>query len=138
MITDANGIPLAVKTTPANIHDGTMAIEMLDAIPPIRGQCGRPLRRPYAYQGDRAYGWQNNIDAVRIRGVIPELARPQDVSHGSGLGKTRYVVERTLSWFNNHRRLRLCYEKTGPLFDAFHQLASVLICFNIIVFENTL
>lgn len=115
-------------TTPANVPDGQMAIPMLDAIPPIRGCPGRPPFRPGALQGDRAYGWEKNIRATRQRGVRPQLARPQDQTHGSGLGRTRWVVESSLSWFNNHRRLRLCYERSQESLLGFHQLAAVLIC----------
>ena len=114
--------------TPANVPDGKMAIPLLDSIPPIQGPRGRPRLRPGVYQGDRAYGWAENIRATRARGVRSELARPQDATHGSGLGRTRWVVEGTLSWFNNHRRLRLCYERSGQSLLAFHQLAAALIC----------
>ena len=46
------------------------------------------------------------------------------------LDKIRWVVEAALSWFNNHRRLRMCSEKTGAHFLAFHQLAAAMIYFN--------
>jgi len=114
--------------TPANVPDGEVAILLLDSIPPIQGPRGRPRFRPDVFQGDRAYGWDKNMRATRARGVRPELARPQDDTHGSGLGRTRWVVEGSLSWFNNHRRLRLCYERSGESLLAFHQLAAVLIC----------
>ena len=52
-----------------------------------------------------------------------------DACDGTGLGRIRWVVEAVLSWFNNHRRLRMCYERTGAHFLAFHQLAAALICF---------
>lgn len=105
-----------------------MTVDLLDAIPPIQGPRGRPRFRPDVIQGDRAYGWQSNIDAVHARGVRSKLARPRDQTHGSGLGKTRYVVEAALSWFNNHRRIRFCYERSGESFQAFNELAAVLIC----------
>jgi transposase len=114
--------------TPANVPDGEVAIVLLDSIPPIQGPRGRPRFRPDIFQGDRAYGWDKNILATRVRGVRPELARPQDDTHGSGLGRTRWVVEGSLSWFNNHRRLRLCYERSEESLLALHQLAAVLIC----------
>lgn len=126
-MTDAKGTPLVVKTTPANVNDGTPAIELLDAIPPIQGKRGRPRRRPDAFQGDRAYGSSQNIAETKKRGVKPLLARPR-TGHGSGLGKHRYVVERTLAWFGNRRRIKLCYEKTGKHFQAFHDLTAALIC----------
>ena len=133
LITDANGVPLAVEVTPANVVDGAMAIELLDIIPPIAGCVGRPIRKPLAYQGDRGYGWQSNIDEVERRGIVSELARPSDDTHGSGLGVTRWVVEAALSWFNNFRRLRICYERTKESFQALHDLAAALICWNKLV-----
>jgi transposase len=103
-------------------------VDLLDAIPPIRGKVGRPVRRPKAYFGDRAYGWKVNIDAVRERGIECQLARPQDKTHGSGLGKKRWVVEAAFSWMNNFRRLRVCYERTREHWLAFNKLAAGLIC----------
>jgi transposase len=119
-----------VRTTPANVLDGTLAVPLLDAIPPLPGVRGRPRFRPERFQGDRAYGWETNLAATRARGVTPELARPMEQGHGSGLGRTRYVVERTLAWFGHCRRLKLCYEKHGEFFQAFHELAAALLCAN--------
>lgn len=117
-----------MQTTPANVNDGKLAIELLDAIPPVTGRRGRPRFRPDAFQGDAGYGWQKNIEATEARGVTAQLAHPMNKEHGSGLGTTRYVVERTLSWFPHFRRLRHCYEKTGEHLQAFHELAAALIC----------
>ena len=129
-MTDAEGTPLVVRTTPANVPDGKMALPLLDAIPPIPGPRGRPRFRPARFQGDRGYGWAKNIAGTRSRGVRSELARPHEEMHGSGLGRTRYVVERTLAWFGHCRRLKLCYEKHGKFFQAFHDLAAALLCAN--------
>ena len=46
LITDAQGIPLATTLTGANRHDLTQLLPLVEAIPPIRGQRGRPRRRP--------------------------------------------------------------------------------------------
>ena len=129
MVTDAHGTPLTVQTTPANVPDGQLAIPLLDSIPPIQGPRGRPRFRPGVYQGDHAYGWAENISETRSRRVRSALAKPQDHEHGSGLGKTRWVVEGGLSWFNNYRRLRLCYERLAEHFQGFHELAAALICY---------
>ena len=125
-MTDAHGSPLAVKTTPANVNDGQMAIPLIDAMPPIPGRRGRPREKPDVLLGDRAYGTAKNIEACRRRGITPMLARPR-TEHGSGLGILRYVVESCMSWFSNFRRLKLCYERTGEHFQAFHELAAALI-----------
>lgn len=115
-------------------------MDLLDAIPCIRGKVGRPVHRPKAYLGDRAYGWKVNIDAVRERGIRCQLARPQDKTHGSGLGKTRWVVEAAFSWMNNFRRLRVCYERTRAHWLGLNKLAAGLICwrkvFRALAMEN--
>jgi len=131
-VTDADGVPLVVRTGPANQPDAQLALEMLDAIPPCGGQRGRPQRRPKAFQGDGAYGIKAIIAAVARRRVCSLLAPygTARTTHGSGLGKTRYVVERSLSWMSNFRRLKLCYERFGEHFQAFHELAACLICAN--------
>jgi len=123
---------LVVETGPANQPDGKRAVALLDKLPAVAGRRGRPRRKPKVFQGDAAYGTEANIREVVKRGIRPLLS-PYGNSkrqHGSGLGKTRYVIERTLSWFGNFRRLKFCYERTGEHFQAFHELAASLICLN--------
>ena len=105
---------------------------MLDAIPPCGGSKGRPRRRPKVFPGDGAYGIKAIIAAVVQRrvGALLEPYGKAWKEHGSGLGKTRYVVEWSLSWMGNFRRLKLCYEQFGEHFQAFHELAACLICAN--------
>lgn len=127
-MTDAEGVPLVVKTTRANVNDCTVAIELLDAIPGIPGAGpGRPRFRPAIYLGDHIYGTKANIAQTERRGVYSLLGEPRG-GHGSGLGKLRYVVERSLAWFGNFRRIKVCYERSGEHFQAMHDLAAALIC----------
>lgn len=131
MLTDAQGIPLVVRTTPANIRDDQVALPLVVNMPPIAGPRGRPRTKPKALQGDAGYGSAVLADLIKWLGIKPLLTplaktRP----HRSGLGKTRYVVERTLSWFGNFRRLKLCYERSGVHFQAFHELAAAILCAN--------
>ncbi|HVS69819.1 MAG TPA: transposase [Phycisphaerae bacterium] len=107
-MTEAAGLPLVVKTGPANPRDEKMLLPLLDALPKVPGPHGRPREKPDALLADRGYGFPWTISAVKARGIIPLIA-PRGSPHGSGLGKFRYVVERTLSWFTNFRRLRLCF-----------------------------
>jgi transposase len=127
VLTDARGVPLVVITTPANVHDSQPAIGLLAAMPRIPGPRGRPREKPDVALGDRAYGTPQNIAACRARGILPLLARI-GADHGSGFGTLRWVVESCLAWFGHCRRLKLCYEKTGEHFQAFHDLAAALIC----------
>ena len=129
MISDAKGLPLLVQTTPANVRDEQPLLKMVEALPPIQGPRGRPRRKPKALMGDRGYGFPWIIAAVLALGITSLLA-PRGSDHGSGLGKRRYVIEQTLAAYGNFRRIKLCYERTGVHFQAFHELASCLICAN--------
>lgn len=120
-----------MDVTAANVNDTTPAIDLLDAIPGIRGRRGRRRKRPDCFQGDRAYGSASNRRACWVRGIRPLLASP-GMPHGSGLGKTRWVIERTQAWFTQFRRLRVCYERTYESTIAFHLVASVMIIWNVI------
>ena len=55
MLTDANGIPLAVILTEANRHDVTQLLPLVEKIPRVKGKPGAPRCRPHQVQGDRAY-----------------------------------------------------------------------------------
>jgi transposase len=60
---------------------------------------------------------------------VPWLAK-RNTEHRSGLGRWRWVVERTFAWLNQFRRLRIRYEKRADIHEAFLSLGSVLICWN--------
>jgi transposase len=127
ILSDAQGVPLSVILTEANRHDVTQLLPLIDAIPPIAGQRGRPLRRPRIAQGDRAYDSQPHRKVLRARGIKPLLAR-RYTEHGSGLGVTRWVIERTIAWLHQFRRLRVRYERLPEIHEAFLKLGCAMIC----------
>lgn len=126
-ITDAQGIPLAVRLSAANANDITQLLPVVDAIPPIRGQVGRPRRRPRQLYADRGYDSNAHRQALRDRSITPQIAR-RSTRRGSGLGLYRWVVERTLSWLHQFRRLRIRFERYACIHRAFLSLACSLIC----------
>ncbi len=130
MISDKEGLPLVVWTTPANVPDQEVFLAMLDSMPPIKMPSGQWRYKPDATLGDRAYGTKDIIAEVVERRVQSLLASRGSNVHGSGLGKVRYVIERTLSWIGNYRRLKLCYETTGAHWQAMNELAACTICAN--------
>jgi hypothetical protein len=48
-------------------------------------------------------------------------------SHGSGLGRYRWVVERAFAWLHGFRRLRIRWEPRADIHEAFLKLAYCLI-----------
>ncbi|WP_429548031.1 IS5 family transposase [Paraburkholderia youngii] len=127
LITEAQGIPLAVILTGANRHDVTQLHALVDAIRPIAGKRGRPLSKPRIVQGDRGYDHDKYRRPLHAAGIATEIARRGE-PHGSGLGKTRWVVERTISWLHNFRRLRIRFERLAFIHEAFMKLACCIIC----------
>lgn len=89
-----------------------------------------------AIVGDAAYGFVHIVPQVIARCIVPLLAprkqpgRQEPVVHGSGLGKVRYVVERTIGWLASFRRIAQCYERTGNAWQAFNELACCIVCCN--------
>ncbi|MEW2163855.1 IS5 family transposase [Streptomyces sp. NPDC007084] len=127
LITDRHGTPLSVSLTGGNRHDVTQLIPLLDAIPHIRGARGRPRHRPKRLFGDRGYDYAKYRRLIRARGITPKVAR-KGTAHGSGLGKTRWVVERTFAWLHQFKRLRIRYEVRADLHLGLLQLACSIIC----------
>ena len=128
LLVDANGTPLAARLTAANRHDITQLIPMVDAIPPVRGRAGRPLRRPIRLVADRGYDAEDRCRRpLRERGITPLIARRGD-PHGSGLGVWRYVVEQTIALLHQFRRLRTRFDRRDDVHEAFMDLALCVIC----------
>lgn len=131
-VVDGGGVPLAATTTGGYVPDVSELEAVVDAIPPVRGRRGRPRRRPRQLFGDRAYDSDPHRQRMRRRGIRPRFAR-RNTEHGSGLGKFRWVVERTLGRFHRFGRLRLRTDRTPAIHQAFLTLASCLICFRILM-----
>ncbi|WP_143169521.1 transposase, partial [Paraburkholderia terricola] len=100
---------------------------LVQAIPHIRGKRGRPLHKPQIVQGDRGYSSEPHRQRLRERGITPVLAKIGS-PHGSGLGKTRWQVERSIAWLHSFRRLKIRYERYAHIHEAFLSLACALIC----------
>ncbi|MFF7756066.1 IS5 family transposase [Streptomyces sp. NPDC007971] len=127
LIVDRHGTPLAVSLTGGNRHDITQLIPLLDAIPRIRGVRGPPRNRPRRLFADRGYDYDKYRHLLRKRGIRPLIAR-RGVAHGSGLGGTRWVVERTFAWLHQFKRLRVRYEQRADLHQGLLELACSIIC----------
>lgn len=127
IVTDAQGIPLAVTITGSNVPDIKEMLHVVDAIPNVHGKVGHPRKRPDVLYGDRAYDSEPHRRALKRRGICPQLAH-RCTEHGSGLGIYRWVVERTGSWLHSFRKLRLRTDRAPGIHEAFVALASSLIC----------
>ena len=121
-----------VQTGPANQRDDGKAEDLLDAFPLLTdGATGVTHALPPALMGDRGYGFPYLIAIVLLYGIASLLSpRGKDKPHGSGLGKQRWVVERTMSWWTHFRRINFCYERKGGHFQGLHEFAACVVCAN--------
>jgi transposase len=92
-------------------------IDLLDHVPPVRGRVGRPRRRPERLLADRGYDHDKHRRLVRRRGIKPVIACRQ-TEHGSGLGRDRWVVERTFGWLHNRRRLLIRTDRRDDIHES--------------------
>lgn len=113
--------------TGANRHDVTQLIPLVDAIPPIKGKPGAPLRKPKEVMGDRAYDDDNRRMTLSCRSIATAIAR-RGQPHGSGLGIFRYVAEQTIALLHQFRRLRTRFDKRDDIHEAFMDLGCSMIC----------
>ncbi|MFF5114153.1 IS5 family transposase [Streptosporangium sp. NPDC000509] len=127
VITDGNGIPLAVSLGGGNRNDILQLMPLIEAIPPVRGKVGKSRRRPKALYADRAYDHDRYRRQLREKRIEPIIAR-RGTPHGSGLGVHRWVVEQTLALLHWFRRLRIRWEIRDDIHEAFMILASAIIC----------
>jgi transposase len=127
LLCDATGTPLAVSLTGGNRNDVTQLLPLIDGIEPVKGRRGRPRQRPDRLLADRAYDHDKYRRELRARGIQPLIAR-RETEHGSGLGRRRWVVERTFAWLHGFRRLRTRYERLPELHQAFLDLGCAVIC----------
>jgi len=130
VVVDGHGVPLKVELSGANKNDVMKLIPLTASLPAVRGKPGHPRSRPDALYADRAYDSEPARRILRWLGIEPFLAK-RNTEHGSGLGRIRYVVERTISWLHQKRRLRVRYDRRKDIQLGFLTLAAGMICFNV-------
>jgi transposase len=138
-VVERNGVPLAVTLSGANVHDSLLLEETVDAIPTLRlphRQRGRPRKRPVKLHADKGYDYPRCRQALRARSIVPRIAR-RGIESSERLGRYRWVVERTLSWLNRFRRLKVRYERRGDIHQGFLTLGCSLICWKVLRNERS-
>ena len=120
MVVEAKGIPLGAIAAPANRHDSPLLEETLDTMEVV-GE----LPERMSVHLDRGY------DSKRTRERLRELGLGWEIS---GKGKpapfwatNRWVVERTNSWSNAHKKLLWCTERVGRVIDFWLAFSGIII-----------
>jgi IS5 family transposase len=118
---DASGIPLGVVTAGANRHDSPLLSPTLDAAREAMVE----LPDGASVHLDRAYDSKVSRRLLEERGlvgVISEKGKRAPLTAG-----LRWVVERTNSWHNAHKKLVWCTERDGRVIDFWVAFSDVVI-----------
>jgi putative transposase len=140
MLTDGNGIPLAVVVDGANRNDDKLLAATLDEIVVARPASEEEELREHLCL-DAGYDSKAVREEVDSRGYEAHI-RPRRKEcehyyyyyyyhhHHPGAKARRWVVERTHSWLNRSRRLLVRWEKKPENYLAFVQLACAQLIFS--------
>ena len=118
---DSEGIPLATITAPANRHDSPLLGETLEPLEELLGSMPKQL----SVHLDRAYDSEATCKRLEDRGldaVISERGKPAPLQ-----ATKRWVVERTSSWHNAHKKLVWCTERRRRVIDFWIAFSEVVI-----------
>ena len=118
---DADGIPLGFATAPANRHDSPLLGETMDSMEEILGALPEPVR----VHLDR--GYDSDLTRKRLAerdliGVISKKGKSAPLQ-----ATNRWVVERTNSWQNAHKKLVWCTEREGRVIDFWVAFSNAIV-----------
>ncbi len=117
---DADGIPLGSIIAPANRHDSPLLSETLDTVKTLGS-----LPEPANVHLDRGYDsdlTRERLEERALIGVISEKGKPAPLQ-----ATKRWVVERTNSWNNAHKKLVWCTERRGRVIDFWVAFSNAII-----------
>lgn len=127
VLVDARGLPVAVDTASATPHESKLVQGLFDFM--------LTSEPPERVVGDRAFDSDALDEALAEDGV--ELIsphrknrRPENITQdGRPLRRytRRFTVERTISWFQNFRRLCIRWEKSSLFFRGYLHLACSIL-----------
>ena len=132
LLIDGNGTPLEVDVTAGQVHDSQRLEPILTKVR-VRQKRGRPKSRPKRLAGDKGY----SSGAIRrflkdrgIEAIIPhkenEKARHDpEVEFDKETYKRRSIVEQSIGWLKECRRIGTRFEKLAINFKAMVKLAMI-------------
>ena len=133
---DGKGLPLAIVTEAANVSEFKLALTAMDAIA-VEKRPHHPKKRPAQLVADKGYDSKKirtELLKRRIKPFIPKRRKrgqkeePAYNKTVENMYKTRWIVERTNAWMQNYRRITVRWDKLADSYEAFVELACILIC----------
>ncbi|WP_228052232.1 IS5 family transposase [Nodosilinea sp. LEGE 07298] len=133
ILTDGQGIPLAIVVAPANRHDMKLFEATLEAQQMVPADLATDRSRHLCL--DRGYDYQAIRQILDEWGYVGHIPPKEDrdliIRDIPNYRARRWVVERTHAWMNRFRRLLIRWEKKAENYLGFLQLASAVITFRL-------
>jgi IS5 family transposase len=122
MVLDANGIPLGAIAAPAKAATTPRYLleETLDTLEALGG-----LPERMSVHLERGYDSDLTRERLRRRELVAEISKqgwPAPIA-----ATKRWVVERTSSWSNAHKKLVWCTERVGTVIDFWLAFSAVIV-----------
>jgi transposase len=131
LLTEGNGMPLAISVDGANRHDKKLVKSTLEAMVIERPEVTE--ENPQNICMDKGYDYPDIRELVIEWEYIPHIkARGEEIKEKQripGYRARRWVVERTHSWMNRFRRLLIRWEKKVENYLAMVHFACAFITF---------
>jgi transposase len=119
-LVDANGLPILLKITPGQAHDGRSAADMFDSL-----GAGDILLADRAYDSDALRAEMEKRGVFANVRLMPQRVRKPPFS--ARLYKLRNAVERFFSKIKHYRAIATRYEKHPENYLALIKLAAARI-----------
>lgn len=120
VITDARGLPITLKPTAGQAHDGRSADDMLGTVGP-----GQTLLADAAYDSNPLRDHLADIGAKAVIRPIPRRSAPPPLDRHAYRRRNR--IERFFSKLKHDRAIATRYEKHDANFLALIKLAAIRI-----------
>lgn len=119
-VTDARGLPITLKLTAGQAHDGRSADDRLGTVRP-----GQTLLADAAYDSNRLRERLSDIGAKAVIRPIPRRSAPPPLDRDACRRRNR--IERFFSKLKHYRAVATGYEKHDTNFLALVKLAATRI-----------
>jgi transposase len=134
VVVDGQGVPLGAHLDSATPHEVTLIETTLKQVAVPRKRRGRPRKNPRRLIYDMAADSDPLRTRLKNRGIelvcphrYNRIKPPTQDRRKLRRYRRRWIVERTLAWLGNFRRLVVRYERHLSLYRAFFHLACLMI-----------
>jgi transposase len=134
VLADGAGTPLGVYLDSASPQEVKLLEKTLDAVQVKRKEGGRRRFRPDHLIADKGYDSDEVRRMLRERGIEPVIPHRSNrikppTQDGRKLRRyrRRWIIERTIGWIGNFRRLSMRYDRLLETYGGFFHIACALI-----------